>query len=66
MLTALYMFTTSVTCSMKLNNTATPAYREKERTAGIEEMAPRRKAADSEDDVSRRLGATSASARPMR
>ena len=51
---------------MKLNNTATPAYREKEQTAGIEEMAPRRKAADSEDDVSRRLGATSASARPMR
>ena len=50
---------------MKLKNTATPAYRENERTAGIEEMAPSRKAADSEEEVSRRLGATSARARPM-
>ena len=45
--------------------TAIPAYREKALTAGILDMAPRRNAEHSEDEVRSKLGATSANERPI-
>ena len=44
--------------------TATPAYKEKDLTAGIDDTAPSKNAADSEVAVSRREGETSDNALP--
>lgn len=57
----MYMY---LTCNKKLMKTATPAYRENDLTAGIDDTAPSKNAADSEVAVSKREGATSDNALP--
>ena len=53
------------TCNIKLKKTAIPAHSENVLTAGMVDIAPKRKAADSEEAVNNRDGATSANARPV-